>query len=248
MHKYTKIRRSTCILDINGLVPYPLVWDLQKQIVQNKINGNLLHDVLIILEHKPVFTIGKNGSISNLKIENFNLQMNNIELYHIERGGDITYHGPGQVVAYPIFNIRSPRLSIKEFVYLLEEVMLQVASNFGVSLNRNDLNRGVWYKNKKIGSIGIAVKRGITYHGLAFNVNNDLSPFNWINPCGLKNIEMTSLMDILGQKVDIKKIKELMIQSFLELFKLDITETKQILDGELFHAINYTKDKKTILA
>jgi lipoate-protein ligase B len=127
-----------------------------------------------------------------------------IDVVSIERGGDITYHGPGQLVAYPLLDIRRAGMGITDLVDALEEIMINTAAVFGIEAKRNPLNRGVWIGHAKLGSIGIAVRKDITFHGMALNVNLDLTHFSWINPCGLKGVGMTSLQAAVGDTVDMQ--------------------------------------------
>lgn len=238
-----KQKKRECIIYLfKEPVEYGYILDIQRDIVSKKISGSLKEDVLLILEHKPVFTIGKNGNRENLLVHDKFLQDQNIGLYHIERGGDITYHGPGQLIVYPIFNLKSPRIAVKEFVYLLEYIMIQTANYFNISLTRNEKNRGVWYNNRKVGSIGIAIKKGITFHGIALNILLDLTPFSWINPCGLKDIEVTSISNIAGIKIKMDRAKDIIMERFIEVFNLKCVLIKylknQDIDYEFFSKLS----------
>ena len=221
--------RECILLTSDRALDYREVLYLQLYIVDQKINKVLEQDVLMVLEHTPVFTIGKNGNRNNLLINDNLLKQKKISIFHINRGGDITYHGPGQIVVYPIFNIKNPRIGIKDFVFLLEQAMIDTANEYGILLSRNELNRGVWYNREKIGSIGIAIKRGIVYHGLALNIKLDLTPFSWINPCGLKNIQVGSISQILNRDISISNTKNILIEKFIDLFSLDIVKTRKFL-------------------
>ena len=137
-------------------------------------------------------------------------------------GGDITYHGPGQIVGYPIVNLREAGLSVVEYVESLEEVMLRTAASMGVEAERNDLNRGVWVGLNKLGSIGISVRKGNAFHGFAFNVNPSLEPFGWINPCGLTGIGVTSLGRELGRPLSMKKVRGLVRHYLSEVLGVDL--------------------------
>ncbi len=218
--------RKCIIYKIPFPVKYQKILELQEKILTFKTESLNSPDFLLVLEHLPVYTVGKRGKLSNLLIPVDFLSKKGIDIVFITRGGDITYHGPGQVVAYPLFNLKSPYLSIKKFVYLLEEVMIQVARYFGILLQRSELNRGVWYEDKKVGFVGIGIKKGITYHGLALNVNMDISPFSWINPCGLKNIKVVTLSELINQKIDPNKVKDVMIDCFIKIFGLKVIDVK----------------------
>ncbi|MEO0270868.1 MAG: lipoyl(octanoyl) transferase LipB [candidate division WOR-3 bacterium] len=196
-----------------GKRDYKEVWDFQKELVEKR-KKNFIPDTLIICEHFPVYTTGSKGNLKNLLVDENFLKVKGIPLYHIERGGDITYHGPGQLVSYPIIKLDDVLRSIRKFVYNLEEVMIRVLMDFGIKGERKAKNIGVFVKDKKIGSIGVAVKGAVTFHGLAFNINMDLSPFKWIKPCGL-DVEIT---DISKEKKKDIKVEDV-IPGFIEKFK-----------------------------
>lgn len=175
------------------MLDYRTAWDLQVRLVAARKGGIIGSDVLILLEHEPVFTLGRRGGRENLTVSEAFLEEAGVCVLHVERGGNITFHGPGQLVGYPILDLQAAGLSVTGYVERLEEVMIRTAAEWGVVAERNSLNRGVWAGGRKLGSVGIAIRRGISFHGFAFNVKPSLKPFGWINPCGLKGIEMTSL-------------------------------------------------------
>ena len=172
---------------------YREIHERQLRIVTARHEGTLNCDVAFILEHSSVFTIGRHGDEGHLTADKGFLAQKGIRVIRVERGGEITYHGPGQLVAYPIIDLKAARMSVKDHVNALEEIMIRTANDFSVKAARNPINPGVWVGAKKLGSIGVAVRHGIAFHGLALNVNPDLTPFSWINPCGLEGIRMTSL-------------------------------------------------------
>ncbi len=176
-----------------GLAPYGPVHDLQTALVEARRTGALRRNVVLFLEHEPVFTLGRRGGRDHLRVTTGFLERAGVPLVHVERGGDVTYHGPGQLVAYPIVHLPSARLEVVTFVDRLEEVMIRTARDMGVEAVRSPRNRGVWVGGRKLGSVGIAVRRDVSFHGLALNVNPDLTPFQWIHPCGLQGVAMTSL-------------------------------------------------------
>ncbi len=200
---------------------YQKAWSLQKKIVSAKIKDKMHTDVVLLLEHEPVFTIGRNGDEKNLKVSEGFLKGMDISVIRIERGGDITYHGPGQLVVYPIVNLRDAGLGVKQFVFKLEEIMIRTAADWGVSAERNVKNPGVWIKDKKLGSIGITVRRGISFHGFAFNVNLLIEPFNWINPCGLKDVTMTSMRQELGCELSMDRVRKTVRNHFSSVFGVE---------------------------
>jgi lipoate-protein ligase B len=203
------------ILDL-GLRDYKEVWSLQKELHSKRVINNI-PDTLILVEHNPVITLGKSGRQENIKIPLKLLKEKGIEFYHIERGGDVTFHGPGQLVGYPIFNIKMGLAGIKPFIEKIEEIIIATLNEFGITANKREKMIGVWVGDKKICSIGIAVKQWVSFHGFALNVNNDLGYFDLINPCGFKDIKMTSMQEILKNPVDMEGLKEVVINKFTRL-------------------------------
>ena len=184
-----------------GRMPYPDAWDLQLRLVEARSQGRIDTDVILFVEHPPVFTLGRRGGRENLLVSEEMLRQSGIPIVQVERGGNITYHGPGQLVVYPIVHLPGAGLGVVDLVDRLEEVMIRTCAAWGVAAGRNALNRGAWVGMKKIGSIGIAVRRGVSFHGLALNVSLDLAPFCWIQPCGLEGVGVTSMAIEAGRPV-----------------------------------------------
>ena len=206
------------IVILKGLQDYIPLLHMQHRLVSARRKGALETDVALILEHTPVFTLGRHAGRENLKVsENF-LKQQGIQVVRAERGGDITYHGPGQVVAYLIVDLRSAHLRIPDFIARLEEAMIRTAADLGVKATRDPRNPGVWTGNRKLGSIGIAVRHGISYHGLALNVSLSLEPFSWIHPCGLTGTTMTSLKEVGGHDIEMKVVKAALAGHLSDLF------------------------------
>ncbi len=201
-----------------GQIPYRLAYDYQLQLVEKLHRNRDEDDICLILEHAPVFTLGRNSSAAHITVSNDFLKARKIETVRIERGGEVTYHGPGQIVCYPILNLRRKKLSVVEFVHQLEQIMLEVLRRFGIEADRDQRNHGIWLGDQKIGSVGIAARHGISYHGLALNVNPDLEPFNWMNPCGLPEISMTSMEQQLRQAIKIEDVKKVMEEELARQF------------------------------
>ena len=214
-----------------GLTPYLEAWDLQLRLVEASTQGSLVQDVILVVEHLPVFTLGKRGGRENLLVSEDYLSKAGIPIVQIERGGNITYHGPGQLVVYPIIHLPTIGLGVVDLVDRLEEVMIRTCRVFGVQAERNALNRGAWVAMKKIGSIGIAVRRGVSFHGLALNVNPDLTPFAWIQPCGLQGIGVTSLQAESRNLVEIVDVKPVLQRNVEAVFQ---TQLKTISREDLF--------------
>lgn len=210
---------SMKFVNLEGLQDYIPLLHMQHRLVSQRHTGTLDSDVALVLEHTPVFTLGRNAGRENLMVSEDFLRQRDIQVVRAERGGDITYHGPGQVVVYLIIDLRAARLRIPDHIARLEEAMIRASSDFGVAASRNPRNPGVWVENQKLGSIGIAVRHGITYHGLALNVSLSLEPFSWIRPCGLTGVSMTSLKEAGGHDIKIDSVKEALIIHLKDLFE-----------------------------
>ena len=210
------------VLDL-GLVEYRKAWELQLRLVEARKQDVLKTDVVLLVEHPPVFTLGRRGGVANLNVSRSFLAGRNIEIVHVERGGDITYHGPGQMVVYPVVSLRNMGLGVLSYVEGLEEIMIRTMEGWGIKGRRNSTNRGAWVGMRKIGSIGIAVRRSISFHGLALNVNTDLEPFTWVNPCGLQDVMITSMQQQLGKVIPMKEVKQAARQHMQDVFGVSLT-------------------------
>lgn len=199
---------KTCgLLDL-GVVPYEKGYLLQQELVEKRRSNRLRHDLFLVVEHPAIFTLGRRGGLDNLRVSEEFLHNKGIPVVQIERGGDITFHGPGQLVIYPVVDLRKAGLRVTDYVCLLEKTMVWLALEVGVAATRDSRNRGVWIAGKKLGSVGVAIRHGISFHGLALNVNNDLEPFSWIHPCGLAGVAMTNLSKQCGRVVTVKELKK----------------------------------------
>lgn len=222
------------VIDL-GLIPYKEAWDLQTQIHQSLVANKKASypdkkvHYLLLCEHPPVYTLGKSGSVDNLKLNESELSSHQIEYYKINRGGDITFHGPGQLVGYPILDLDLIFTDVHRYVRSLEEVILNVLSEFNVLGERNACNTGVWVRDieaydkvKKVCAIGVHLSRWVTMHGFAFNVNTDLTYFNHIIPCGISDPDKSicSLEGLIGNPVDLQVVKELVTLEFSRVFGL----------------------------
>jgi lipoate-protein ligase B len=208
------------------VLDYGDAWRMQLALVAARQAQVIDSDVMLLLEHPPVFTLGRRGGRENLRVSESLLEKSGIPIFHVERGGNITHHGPGQLVGYGIVDLHAARLTVTDYVTGLEEVMIRTAAHWGVSAERNPVNRGVWVGNNKLGSIGIAVRRGITFHGFAFNVNTALEPFSWINPCGLKGIGVTSLARELGHALHITEARQALKNAVQSVFRVQLAPTE----------------------
>lgn len=201
-----------------GLVDFKQAWEFQKQIFLEVKNG-LPQSGLILCRHFPVITLGRASGKENILTSAKELHRRTISLYSIERGGDVTYHGPGQITAYPIFNLKHLKKDLHWFLRCLEEVAIDLFRDFGIKGLRRAGLTGVWIEQEKIASIGITVKNWITFHGLSINVKkSDLDNFRFIKPCGM-DIRMTSLETVLNRSIEIDRVKENLISKFRGVFK-----------------------------
>ncbi|MEE4114286.1 MAG: lipoyl(octanoyl) transferase LipB [Desulfobacteraceae bacterium] len=202
---------------------YQRALDLQLAVVAAKTSGRLNADVILCVEHPRVFTLGRRGGRENLCVTDDFLAQNGVSVMPTDRGGNITYHGPGQLVVYPIIDLNRRRLKVVEFVSGLEQAMIHTADHWGIDAGTDPANRGVWLGNDKLGSIGITVRRGVSFHGLALNVNTDMEPFGWINPCGLDQVHMTSFERHLGRPVSMAEARQYMAGHLSEVFGMALT-------------------------
>jgi len=213
--------RSWLCADI-ALLDYEEAHDLQLRLVAARNRRIIDSDILLLVEHAPVFTLGRRGGRENLRVPELFLEEAGVRVVLAERGGDITFHGPGQLVGYPILDLRAAELTVTGYVERLEEIMIRTAAHWGVHATRNRLNHGVWVGDRKLGSLGIAIRRGIAFHGFALNVNVSLEPFGWINPCGLLGVGVTSLEREIACKVPMKEVREQMKSSIEEAFDVEL--------------------------
>lgn len=198
------------------LVEYREGLKLQKLYEEKSLNNKT--DFLLLLEHYPVITIGRSGKKSNVLINEKELKDKGILVYHTDRGGDATYHGPGQLVGYPIFNLRFYKKDVKWYVQSLEEILIRTLNEYEIKAEMIPKLIGVWVNSKKIASIGVRIQKWITSHGFALNINNNLTPFSYIIPCGIKDVEITSMKEILNREVDMGNLKEIIVEKFKEIF------------------------------
>jgi len=198
-----------------GNSSYKRTWELQKELQLQRIE-NKIDDTLLLVEHDPVYTFGKNTDENHL-LQNY---PKNVKLFHIERGGDITFHGPGQIVGYPILDLHNYKMSISWYMRALEEVIIRSLDKFGISADRKDGLTGVWVEDEKIAALGVRISRWVTMHGFALNVNTDLAYYDSIIPCGIFDYGITSMKHILGENQNISKIKSTLSAIFLDVFQL----------------------------
>ncbi|XP_078156442.1 octanoyltransferase LIP2p, chloroplastic-like [Carex rostrata] len=237
-------RRCECLNMYKELIPYKQAWEWQKSLVQRRYSliekEEDTSDIVIVLQHQSVYTLGT-GSLEEHM--NFDMDSAPFEVYRTERGGEVTYHGPGQIVVYPILSLRHHQMDLHWYLRSLEEVIIRtLSSSFSIKASRIEGLTGVWIGNEKIAAIGIRASRWVTYHGLAVNVTADLNPFKHIVPCGIKDKEVTSLKQLLyGPETDtsevidstlIDMVYESLIREFSEVFQVSL-DFKSVTDLNL---------------
>jgi len=232
----TKKTLTYCDLET---IDYKEAWDLQKEILQIRAE-NKISDFLFLLEHPHTYTLGKIADKKNLIGSSQYLSANKISVYEIDRGGDITYHGPGQIVGYPIIDLNDWKKDTHKYLRALEEVIIRTCERFGLQASRDKKYTGVWIEDRKIAAIGIKISRWITMHGFAFNINTDLSLFAGIIPCGINDKKVTSLEKELKGKVDISEIKIILLDYFVDVFdyhKIKYLSKEQIQQSNYVHQL-----------
>lgn len=210
-----------------GRVPYGPVLHWQRRLNSLRRAGKI-PDVLLSLEHEPVITLGRNASTKDLLLPEEELKTIGVEVWAIERGGAATYHGPGQLVFYPILNLRDLGLGLREYVCGLEEVMIRAGKDLGVELFRRPGFPGAWHTLGKVGFIGVHVRTWVSLHGLALNVNLKPNGFRWIVPCGMPDASVVSLSEILGRPLEVREVEPLALSAFAEVFGVELVK----LSGE----------------
>ena len=211
--------KKSCIAPYLGMVPYEVALELQQRLVQARTEGRI-GDVILLLQHPSVFTVGRFRGGEDVTVPPERLAREGIAVFHTDRGGGITYHGPGQLVGYPIVDLKENGLGVREYVWRLEEAIIRTLLALGIQGCRLAGYPGVWVSGKKVCSIGIHVSHHITTHGFALNVTNDLRYFEYVRPCGLPGEVMTSISELTGQMVETGEIIEEFLPSFSEVFGL----------------------------
>jgi lipoyl(octanoyl) transferase len=229
--------KSCSIVDV-GLIGYAEAWELQKRLVAGRKAG-AIEDVLLLCEHPHVITLGRSGKRENLLASEQVLRQKGVDFVGSDRGGDITYHGPGQLVGYPILNLGAIRKDVVWYVRMLEEVMIRATAEFGISAERVAGKTGIWVlgtandsnapgiAEEKLGAIGVHISRWVTSHGFAYNVSTDLRYFDLIVPCGITGRKATSLEKILERAVTRKELVRPVVRNFGEVFGLEMREASR---------------------
>lgn len=219
------MKKHIKVIDL-GTMEYGKTLELQRRLRDKRIAGDI-GDTLLIVEHTPVLTMGRRGQNDNVVVSEEFLQENSIDVHWVERGGDVTYHGPGQLVVYPIFDLTGFGRDIHVFVDNLQNAIIKVLKeNFDIEAHKEDgKHTGVYVGENKIAAIGLAIRKWVSMHGFAFNVNTDLSHFRWIIPCGLGDRGVTSVMELTGRKVNFEKVKEKVVLAMAEIYDFEFEYT-----------------------
>jgi lipoate-protein ligase B len=200
-----------------GVVEYQEAWELQRRLHHQRVEGRI-PDLLLLLEHPPTITIGRSGSLENVLISRKQIVEVGISLFFIDRGGDVTYHGLGQLVGYPILDLREQGGDLRLYVRNLEEVIMRTLRDFSIEADLDERHPGVWVKGEEIGAIGLSVKKWVSMHGFALNVNTDLDHFAFINPCGFSDKRATSMSEVIGRKISTAEVADPLKSHFCDIF------------------------------
>jgi len=231
---------NSIIIKNLGYIEYKEAWDLQKQLFEEltqlkaeNLDGTTLSptnkNYLLFCEHAHVYTLGRNGSEENLLINALQLKAKQASFYHIDRGGDVTYHGPGQIVGYPILDLDNFGLSNRDYIAKLEETVILLLAEYGITATRMESAAGVWldadlHSARKICAIGIRSSRRVTMHGFALNVNTNLEYFSYINPCGFTDKSVTSMQRELGKELDMNEVQQKLQKHLLQVFAMEVVQ------------------------
>ena len=212
-----------------GKYDYDKALEIQYQLLKRRQDGEI-HDTLILVEHPAVITLGKNASSENIIASERELNKLGIQTFETNRGGDVTYHGEGQIVGYPIVNLIENKIKVRSFVEKLEEVFVQVLKEYNLEASGSSQDIGVWIGSEKITAIGLAVKRGVTMHGFAFNVNTNLDHFQYIIPCGIRDKGVTTLEKLVGRKVDFNYMNRRVLEEFVRAYDYEVVREMSLKD------------------
>jgi lipoyl(octanoyl) transferase len=208
-----------------GRIPYTDALALQERLLEARCEQRV-GDTLLLLEHEPVITLGRGGKPEHVLVSREGLAAQGVELHETGRGGDVTYHGPGQLVGYPILDLNPDRRDVRRYVNGLEEVMIRLAGAFGLSAQRIAGLNGTWIEDRKIGAVGVRIRRWVTMHGFAFNVSTRLSAFELIVPCGISDKRVTSLEHELGRPCSLGEVEQAVIPIFADVYGADASVTR----------------------
>jgi len=212
-----------------GTVPYAVALDLQRDLARRRITGEMDEDMLLLLEHPPVVTLGRTAKEAHIVSSPERLRARGVEVHEVERGGDVTFHGPGQLVGYPIFDLKRHRKDLHWYLRQVEEALIVALGNVGIETQRNSGYTGVWTRGCKIASIGVHARDWVTWHGFALNVTTDLSYFDLIVPCGIPEVQMTSVSRELGGDFSMNRMSDIVARAFGHVFTLEPREVSRDL-------------------
>jgi len=212
-----------------GRMGYEECLELQREVARQRISGAIPEDVLLLVEHPPVVTLGRSSKQKNLVSTPAYLASRGVELFEVERGGDVTFHGIGQLVGYPIFDLKRHRQDLHWYLRSVEEALIRTLSQYGISAERSTGYTGVWTNGRKIASIGVHARDWVTWHGFALNVTTDLSYFDLIVPCGIVGVEMTSIAKETGSMPELDSVSDIVAREFAALFDLSVVDVDNVL-------------------
>jgi len=214
-------QRKRCVVHQLGRIEYQAAFQLRKKLLPQRAE-NRIADTLLLLEHPPTITVGKSGRLENVLASPAKLARAGVSLIFTDRGGDVTYHGPGQLVGYPILDLRERDRDVHRYVRNIEEVLIRTLADYGISSGRDHNHAGVWTGDMEIAALGLSIRRWVTMHGFALNVNTDLDHFTLINPCGFTNKTATSIACLLGQELPLAEVTERLLCRFAEVFEVEL--------------------------
>ena len=205
-----------------GTVPYTECLELQRDLARRRITGEIDEDLLLLLEHPPVVTLGRTAKEAHIVSSPDRLRARGVEVFEVERGGDVTFHGPGQLVGYPILDLKRHRQDLHWYLRQVEEALIVALGEVGIDAERHSGYTGVWTRGRKIASIGVHARDWVTWHGFALNVTTDLSYFELIVPCGIPQVQMTSVARELGCDMSMREMSEVVSRAFGQVFDLEL--------------------------
>ena len=237
-------RMRACELHQLHLVTYENGMRLQQKLVEMRQSGEIV-DQLLLLEHPPVITLGRGGDVGNLLAPQEMLRKERVRFFETTRGGDITYHGPGQLVGYPILHLGEGNRDVRKYVTQLEEVLIRTVAEYGITAARVEGRRGIWVGNEKIAAIGVRIARWVTSHGFALNVNTNLDHFRLITPCGLQGTGVTSISRLAGRTIPMEEVRGILVKKFAEVFEREMVVRPESL--RLIKVIVHNGDHRVLL-
>ncbi len=218
-----------CVVRQLGQIDYREAYELQKELLPQRLESRIA-DTLLLLEHPPTITVGKSGKLENVLVSPAELASAGVSLIFTDRGGDVTYHGPGQIVGYPILDLRERERDIHRYVHNLEEVLIRTLADYGIKSGRDHNHAGVWVNDEEIAALGLSVRKWITMHGFALNVNTEMNHFSLINPCGFTSKTATSMARLLGYELPVDEVTKRLLDRFAEVFEVELRFKDESVD------------------